>query len=96
VRVHQISNPAPDPAPSSPSSPISEIEYTTPQKVADIEISGTYIHELMIQYNMDSQILTAFEKMRKNAIIGLYASEQAAQQMHDMEAAKEARETQSK
>jgi hypothetical protein len=46
--------------------------------------------------NMDSQILTAFEKMRKNAIIGLYASEQAAQQLHDVEAAKEARETQSK
>jgi hypothetical protein len=45
---------------------------------------------------VDSQILTAFEKMRKNAIIGLYASEQAAQQMHDMEAVKEAREIQLK
>jgi hypothetical protein len=45
---------------------------------------------------MDSQILTVFEKMRKDAIIKLYASEQAAQQLHDMETAKEARETQSK
>jgi hypothetical protein len=45
---------------------------------------------------MDSQILTAFEKMRKSAIIKLYASEQAAQQMHDMETAKEAREILSK
>jgi hypothetical protein len=45
---------------------------------------------------VDSQILTVFEKIRKDAIIELYASEQAAQQMHDMEAAKEAREIQSK
>jgi hypothetical protein len=34
--------------------------------------------------------------MRKDAIIELYASEQAAQQLHDMEIAKKARETQSK
>jgi hypothetical protein len=45
---------------------------------------------------MDWQILTAFEKMRKDAIIGLYASEQAAQQLYNMEIATEARETQSK
>ena len=50
----------------------------------------------MIQYNVDPQILAAFEKMRKGAIVGLYEGEQAAEQLHDMEAAKEARETQSK
>jgi hypothetical protein len=96
MRAHQISDPAPNPAPSSPSSPISEIEYTTPQKIADIEISGTHIHKLIIQYNMDSQILTAFEKMRKNTIIGLYTGAQTVEQLHDIEIAKKARETQSK
>jgi hypothetical protein len=83
VRTHQISDPASDSVSSFPSSPISEIEYTTSQKIADIEISETHIHKLIIQYNVDWQILTAFEKMRKGAIIGLYASEQAAQQLHD-------------
>jgi hypothetical protein len=93
MRAHQISNPASDPAPSSP---ISEVEYTTPQKVADVESSITHIHGLMIQHNMDPQILAAFEKMRKSAIIELYEGEQAAEQLHDIEIAKEARETQSK
>jgi hypothetical protein len=37
---------------------------------------------------MDSQILTAFEKMRKYTIIKLYANEQTAQQLHDIEAAR--------
>jgi hypothetical protein len=37
-----------NPAPSLLSSFISEIEYTTPEKVADIEISGIYIHEFII------------------------------------------------
>jgi hypothetical protein len=50
----------------------------------------------MIQYNMDPQILAVFEKMRKSAIIGLYEDEQAAEQLYDIEAAKEARETQLK
>jgi hypothetical protein len=45
---------------------------------------------------VDPQILTAFEKMRKGAIVGLYAGAQAVEQLHDMEIAKEARETQSK
>jgi hypothetical protein len=41
---------------------------------------------------MDPQILAAFEKMRKDAIIELYAGEQAAEQLHDMKIAKEIRE----
>jgi hypothetical protein len=45
---------------------------------------------------VDPQILTVFEKIRKDAIVRLYAGEQIAQQLHDMEAAKEVRETQSK
>jgi hypothetical protein len=45
---------------------------------------------------MDPQILAAFEKMRKNAVVELYAGEQAAEQLHDIEAVKKARETQSK
>jgi hypothetical protein len=93
VRIYHNFNSASDPAPSFF---ISEIEYITLQKVADIEISGIYIHKFMIQYNMNPQILATFEKMRKNAIIGLYAGEQAAQQLHDIEAVKKARETQSK
>jgi hypothetical protein len=45
---------------------------------------------------VDPQILAVFEKMRKDAVIKLYAGEQAAEQLHDIEAVKEARETQSK
>jgi hypothetical protein len=45
---------------------------------------------------MDPQILAIFEKIRKSAVVKLYAGEQAAEQLHDIEAAKEARETQSK
>jgi hypothetical protein len=45
---------------------------------------------------MDPQILAAFEKMRKDTIIKLYAGEQAAEQLHDMKAAKKAREIQLK
>jgi hypothetical protein len=45
---------------------------------------------------MDSQILIAFEKMRKGAIIKLYAGAQTVKQLHDIEIVKEARETQSK
>jgi hypothetical protein len=41
---------------------------------------------------MDSQILIAFEKMRKDAIIRLYTGAQAVEQLHDMKIAKEARE----
>jgi hypothetical protein len=65
MRAHQISNLAPNPAFFSSFSFISEIEYITFQKIADIEISETYIHKHTIQYNMNSQILIAFEiKMR--------------------------------
>jgi hypothetical protein len=42
---------------------------------------------------MNSQILTAFEKMRKNAIIRLYTGAQAVEQLYDMEIVKETRET---
>jgi hypothetical protein len=45
---------------------------------------------------MNPQILAAFEKIRKNTIIKLYAGEQAAEQLHDIEIVKKARETQSK
>jgi hypothetical protein len=41
---------------------------------------------------MDPQILTVFEKMRKNTIMGLYTGAQAVEQLHDIEIAKEARE----
>jgi hypothetical protein len=41
---------------------------------------------------MDPQILAAFEKMRKNAVVELYAGEQAAEQLHDMKVVKEAPE----
>jgi hypothetical protein len=41
---------------------------------------------------MDPQILAAFKKMRKNAIIELYAGEQAAEQLHDIKIVKEIRE----
>ncbi len=50
----------------------------------------------MMQQNVDSQILTAFEKMRKAAIAGLHAGAQAEDQLHNMEVAKQAREAQSK
>jgi hypothetical protein len=93
IRTYQISDSASDPAPSSP---ISEVEYITFQKIADVESSITHIHKLIIQHNMNPQILATFEKMRKNTIVELYAGEQAAEQLHDMEAAKKARETQSK
>jgi hypothetical protein len=78
VRIYQISDFASDPV-SFSFFFISEIEYIISQKVADIEISGTHIYRFIIQYNMNWQILTAFEKIHKNTIIGLYASEQAAQ-----------------
>jgi hypothetical protein len=45
---------------------------------------------------MDPQILTVFEKMRKGAIVRLYAGAQAVKQLYDMEIAKKARETQLK
>jgi hypothetical protein len=45
---------------------------------------------------VDPQILTAFEKMRKGVMVGLYVGAQAAEQLHDMDIAKQARETQSK
>jgi hypothetical protein len=45
---------------------------------------------------VDPQILIAFEKMRKGAIVGLYTGAQAVEQLYDMKIAKEARETQSK
>jgi hypothetical protein len=45
---------------------------------------------------VDPQILTVFEKMRKNAIIRLYAGAQAVEQLHDIKIAKEIREIQSK
>jgi hypothetical protein len=45
---------------------------------------------------MDSQILTAFEKIRKGAIMRLYAGAQAVEQLYDIKIAKEASETQSK
>jgi hypothetical protein len=45
---------------------------------------------------MDPQILTTFEKIRKDAVIKLYAGEQAAEQLHDIKVVKEARETQLK
>jgi hypothetical protein len=45
---------------------------------------------------MDSQILTAFEKIRNNTIIKLYTGAQAVKQLHDIEIVKEAREIQSK
>jgi hypothetical protein len=45
---------------------------------------------------MNPQILAAFEKIRKGAIIKLYESEQAAEQLHDIEIAKKAREIQLK
>jgi hypothetical protein len=45
---------------------------------------------------MDPQILTTFEKMRKNTIINLYTGAQAVKQLHDIKIAKKTRETQSK
>jgi hypothetical protein len=45
---------------------------------------------------VDPQILAAFEKMRKGAIVGLYENEQAAEQLHDIKIAKEIREIQLK
>jgi hypothetical protein len=41
---------------------------------------------------MDSQILTAFEKMRKNTIVRLYTGAQAVEQLYDIEIIKKARE----
>jgi hypothetical protein len=45
---------------------------------------------------VDSQILTAFEKIRKDAIVELYTGAQAVEQLHDMKIVKETREIQSK
>jgi hypothetical protein len=45
---------------------------------------------------VDPQILAAFKKIRKGAVVELYAGEQAAEQLHNIKIIKEARETQSK
>ena len=93
IQLFNLLNPTPLPhlralLPSLPS--------LTPRKVADIDALTTHIYGLMMQQNVDSQILTAFEKMRKAAIAGLHAGAQAEDQLHNMEVAKQAREAQSK
>jgi hypothetical protein len=93
VRVYQISDSASDLALFSS---ISEVEYIISQKIVDVELSIIYIHKFIIQYNVDPQILAIFEKMRKDAVVRLYAGEQTAEQLHDMEVVKEIREIQSK
>jgi hypothetical protein len=42
---------------------------------------------------MNPQILAAFEKIRKDTVVELYAGEQAAEQLHDIKIAKKVRET---
>jgi hypothetical protein len=49
VRVYQISDFAPDLASFSSFVSISEIEYIIHQKITNIEISGTYIYELIVR-----------------------------------------------
>ncbi len=86
--------------PSNPSSNLPtfepRVEYFTPKKVSEIDALGTHIHGLMVQQGVDPALITAFEKMRKGALVGLHAGAQAEHQLHEMEVAKEARELEAK
>ena len=71
VTARLLSDPISTPL-SSPPSIVSEIEYITPHKIAEIDALGTHIYELMMQQNVDPAIIIVFEKMRKGSMIGLH------------------------
>jgi hypothetical protein len=91
VTARLLSDPISAPL-SSPPFIVSEIEYITPHKIAEIDALGIHIHGLMMQQNVNPAIIIVFEKMRKGSIIGLHIGSQAEEQFYEMEAAKRARE----
>ena len=79
---------------SSP--PLSQSQYTTPQKISEIDAMRSHTRGLLVGAGVDARALAAYDKIMKGAMAGLHAGAQAITQLYNMEIAKDARELQAK